>query len=411
MAMTPQQLETLAHRFMNGAVAVAPGENIWVENVGPDALPLADACAEAVRAAGGIPVRFDSGHAELMKLAELDQDGIAAWGDALLERMRQMSGYIRVTDNADILKLSLPNDAQTAYQRAIGRVHDWRIANTRWLVVAAPSASFADACGMTLPEFEAFYLAACSVDQGVMRRAVEPLRELLRDGKTARIVSPVQGTDLTFSIAGIEARACTGERNLPDGECYTAPVRDTVNGTITFGPSVYQGERFTSIRLRFVDGRAVEAHAETPERTAALNRLLDVDEGARYVGEFALGFNPGVLHPTGSILFDEKIAGSLHLALGRCYESADNGNASANHWDMVQIQRPDYGGGEIWIDDRLIRRDGLFVVPELLSLNPENLKAATARMEQLIQEALHIEQTEGYIGEEATARFIADILA
>ncbi len=107
-----------------------------------------------------------------------------------------------------------------------------------------------------------------------------------------------------------------------------------------------------------------------------LNRILDTDPGARYVGEFSINFNPFILHPTGSILFDEKIAGGIHMAMGNCYDDAPNGNKSAVHWDLVHIQRPDYGGGELYLDGRLIRKDGIFVVPELFGLNPENLKAA-----------------------------------
>jgi aminopeptidase len=207
-----------------------------------------------------------------------------------------------------------------------------------------------------------------------MTGAVAPLQTLMTQAKTVRILSPAQHTDLSFSIEGLGAVPCTGEHNIPDGECYTAPVKDSITGTITFGPSNYDGQRFSFIRLTFEKGRIENAEAETVERTAMLNQMLDTDEGARYIGEFSINFNPYVQHPTGSILFDEKIDGGIHMAAGRAYEGiADNGNRSAVHWDMVHIQRPDYGGGQIWIDGRLIRENGRFVVPELSGLNPESL--------------------------------------
>jgi aminopeptidase len=179
-------------------------------------------------------------------------------------------------------------------------------------------------------------------------------------------------TDLEFSIDGIPAMPCDGKRNIPDGEVYTAPVRDSLNGTIRYNtPTVYQGVSHQNIFFRFENGKIVEAESNNTEH---LNRVLDSDEGARYIGEFAIGFNPYIHEPMKDILFDEKIAGSLHLTPGNAYDVAFNGNRSQIHWDLVLIQRPEYGGGEIWFDDVLIRKDGLFVLPELEGLNPENLK-------------------------------------
>ncbi len=255
-----------------------------------------------------------------------------------------------------------------------------RVNNTRWLVTAAPTEEFAKACGMEMAAFEAFYLDVCLLDYQNMQQAARPLQKIMQEGKDVHIHSPAQETDLRFSIAGIPAHICAGELNIPDGECYTAPVRDSINGTIKFGPSVYEGQRFAFIKLAFKDGRIVAASAENDERTARLNALLDSDEGARYAGEFAINFNPLIQHPTGSILFDEKIDGGIHIAMGACYDDAPNGNKSVIHWDMVHIQRPDYGGGDLYIDGRLVRRDGLFAVPELAGLNPEALKKSSPKI-------------------------------
>ncbi len=204
-----------------------------------------------------------------------------------------------------------------------------------------------------------------------MAEAMVPLTERKRRTDRVRLTGP--GTDLAFSIKGIGAVPCEGRRNLPDGECYTAPVRDSVNGVIAYNtPSVYQGTTFERLSFTFEGGRIVKAAGDPPDR---LQALLDTDEGARYVGEFSLGFNPFILHPMKDTLFDEKIAGSLHLTPGQAYKGTDNGNRSGIHWDLVLIQRPEYGGGEVWFDGELVRKDGLFVVPDLVGLNPAGLGA------------------------------------
>jgi aminopeptidase len=179
------------------------------------------------------------------------------------------------------------------------------------------------------------------------------------------------GTDLRFSIKGIPAISCAGEHNVPDGECFTAPVKDSVEGYIQFNAeTLYHGTVFNDIRLEFEKGKVVKA---TGSDDSKINKILDSDEGARYIGEFAIAFNPYITEPMKDILFDEKIAGSFHFTPGNAYDMADNGNRSDVHWDMVLIQRPDYGGGEMWFDDVLIRKEGEFILPELKGLNQENL--------------------------------------
>ena len=198
---------------------------------------------------------------------------------------------------------------------------------------------------------------------------MKPLAALMNDTDRVRIVGP--GTDLSFSIRGISTVACSGAHNIPDGEVFTCPVRDSVQGHVQFkAPTIYQGTALDSLRLAFKNGRVVDA---TGNNTTRINEILDTDDGARFIGEFALGFNPFILEPMRDILFDEKIAGSFHFTPGQAYEEADNGNRSQVHWDLVCIQRPDYGGGEIYFDDKLVRKDGTFVLDELKALNPENL--------------------------------------
>jgi aminopeptidase len=228
----------------------------------------------------------------------------------------------------------------------------------------------AQLANMSTEQFEDFYFKVCTLDYERMSEAMEPLKQRMERTDRVRIVGP--GTDLRFSIRGIPAVKCEGRRNLPDGECYTAPVRDSIHGTIAYNtPSLYLGATYEGIRFTFEGGRIVRAAGNPQDR---LDATLDSDEGARFIGEFSLGFNPYITRPMKDTLFDEKIAGSLHFTPGQAYETADNGNRSKVHWDLVLIQTPAYGGGEIWFDDELVRKDGRFVVPELEGLNPDRLR-------------------------------------
>ena len=243
--------------------------------------------------------------------------------------------------------------------------------NTRWVALGWPNASMAQNASKSMKVFEDFYFDVCSVDYERMSRAMDPLVELMDKTDKVHITSP--GTDLTFSIKDIPTVKCDGKMNIPDGEIFTAPVKDSVNGVLSYNaPSMYQGVMYDGIRLTFKDGKIVSAKASNDQEK--FEQIFEVDEGAKYVGEFAIGVNPFILEPMLDILFDEKIAGSFHFTPGNAYDDADNGNKSSLHWDLVQIQRPEYGGGEIYFDDVLIRKDGLFVLEQLKGLNPENLK-------------------------------------
>ncbi len=222
---------------------------------------------------------------------------------------------------------------------------------------------------MSSEAFEDFCLAVSTLDYARMDKAMDPLVELMARTDRVRVTAP--GTDLTFSIKGIPIQKAAGTNNVPDGEVFTAPVRDSANGTIFYNtPSLEDGTTYERVRFTFKDGKIVDADANEREK---LLKMLDTDEGARYLGEFALGMNPLIKRPMKDTLYDEKIMGSLHLTPGRAYEDADNGNRSGVHWDLVLIQTPEWGGGEIWFDDVLVRKDGRFVLPELEGLNPENL--------------------------------------
>jgi aminopeptidase len=245
-------------------------------------------------------------------------------------------------------------------------VQDQRVKKTKWVVLRWPTPSMAQLAGMSTEAFEDFYFEVCTLDYRKLQPGMKALKRLMQ--KTDRVEIKGPGTDLRFSIKRIPAVICGGDRNIPDGEVFTSPVKHSVDGHVTFNaPSIYQGTGFDGIRLEFKNGKIVEA---TSNETEKLKKILDSDPGARYIGEFSLGFNPRILQPMRDILFDEKIAGSFHLTPGQAYEEADNGNRSQVHWDMVDIQRPEYGGGEIYFDGKLIRRDGEFLPKQLRSLNP-----------------------------------------
>jgi aminopeptidase len=288
--------------------------------------------------------------------------------------MEQVQAYVGLRAAANVAELSdVPGDRMDLYQRLVAQpVHlDYRVNHTKWVVLRYPNAAMAQLASMSTEAFEDFYYRVCTMDYERMADAMEPLKTRMERTDRVRLKGP--GTDLRFSVKSIPAVKCEGRRNLPDGECFTAPVRDSVNGTITYNtPSVYLGTTFDSIKFTFEGGRIVKADGNPQAR---LDQVLDSDEGARFIGEFSLGFNPFITKPMKDTLFDEKIAGSLHFTPGQAYTIADNGNRSKVHWDLVLIQTPEYGGGEVWFDDELIRKDGTFLPSELAGLNPERLTA------------------------------------
>jgi aminopeptidase len=264
----------------------------------------------------------------------------------------------------------VPADKHRIRGEAMKEATFFYVNNRRWVLLNYPTIGLAQKAGMSLNRFEDYLLEVSTVDYKKMEKAMLPLKKLMERTDRVRLVSP--GTDLNFSIKNIPAIVCAGSNNIPDGEVFTAPVKESVNGTIAFNtPCPYQGATFRNVSLTFKDGKIIEAVSDQTEK---MNEIFDTDEGARYIGEFAIGVNPLITEPMGDILFDEKICGSFHFTPGEAYEEADNGNRSSIHWDMVLIQRPEYGGGEIYFDDVIIRKDGLFVISELEGLNPENLK-------------------------------------
>jgi aminopeptidase len=289
-----------------------------------------------------------------------------------LARMRQMDAYIALRGAENIFEAAdIPSARVQLVSRVMKPVIDHRVNKTKWVVLRWPTPAMAQQAGMSTEAFEDFYFRVCTLDYARMKPGMKALADLMRETDEVQITGP--GTDLRFSIKGIGAKECGGQFNIPDGEVFSCPVKESVEGHIQYNaPTVYLGSSFDNIRLEFKKGKVVEA---TSNNTKKLNQILDSDAGARYVGEFAIGFNPHILDPMRDILFDEKIAGSFHFTPGQAYEDCGNGNKSQVHWDMVCIQRPEHGGGEIRFDGKLIRKDGHFVPKSLHKLNPEYLLA------------------------------------
>jgi len=277
---------------------------------------------------------------------------------------------IVIGEDNDAEMSDVPKERHLLRGEVMKPVSDFYVNQRRWVLLNYPTPSLAQKAGMSTVKFTDHLFKVCTIDYKKMAVALKPLKELMEKTDRVRITGP--NTDLSFSIKGIPAIPCAGESNIPDGEIFTAPTFHSASGRISFNtPCPYRGITFNQVSLVLEEGKIIEA---TSDQTEKLNEILDTDKGARYIGEFAIGIHPYILEPMGDILFDEKIAGSLHFTPGQAYDEADNGNRSAIHWDMVLIQRPEYGGGEIYFDDVLIRKDGLFVLPELEGLNPERLK-------------------------------------
>lgn len=368
-----KRIEVLAKNLVNYSTTVQKGENVLIQTVGNSAQMLVKALVKEVYAAGGNPfLKFVDPRLEREVAFQVNVNQLKTRAQIELEEMKHMDVFIGIRGADNVSEMGdVPSDRMKLYAEHYQRpVTDERVNNTKWVVLRYPNNAMAQLANTSLDAFEDFYFNVCNLDYGKMSKAMDNLVTLME--KTDKVHIKGAGTDLTFSIKDIPVIKCAGEMNIPDGEVFTAPVKDSVNGSLTYNcPAVYQGVTYENISLEFKDGKIVKATSSDTDR---INKVFDTDEGARFVGEFAIGVNPFITKPMKDTLFDEKIMGSFHFTPGASYDEAFNGNKSSIHWDLVCIQTPEYGGGEIYFDDVLIRKDGMFVVPELEALNPENLK-------------------------------------
>jgi aminopeptidase len=365
--MHDARIDALARQLVRYSTALKKGDKVLIDlHDVPDSIGLA--LIRETRARGATPIlRVHHGRLSREMLMGADDTQYSIISKHLLAEMKDMDAYIALRGGHNIAENSdVPPDRMRLAMKHMRPVLDHRVKKTKWCVLRWPSASMAQQAGMSTEAFEDFYFKTCLLDYKALLPSMNALKKLMDRTDKVEIKGP--GTDLRFSIKGINSIVCGGNYNIPDGEVFTAPVRDSVEGFISYNaPTIYQGIPFDAIRLEFSKGKIIKAEAGA--KTKALNRILDSDDGARYIGEFALGFHPMIREPMRDILFDEKIAGSFHFTPGQAYEDADNGNRSQVHWDMVNIQRKDYGGGEIYFDGKLIRKNGVFLAKALAKLN------------------------------------------
>jgi len=372
--MFDPRITKLANVLVNYSCEAKKGEKILIEAIDVPHEFTCE-CIRLAKEAGAIPVvKLDSNQVKRALMLNGSQEGWELIAETEKFLMKQVQCYISARGNHNISELSDVSDSlqQIYFQNVWQKVHrEVRVPHTRWVVIRWPTPSMAQQAGLSTEAFEDFYFDVCTMDYKKMAEAMKPLVARMEKAEKVHIKGP-NDTDLTFSIKGIPVVSCHGRRNIPDGEVYTAPVKNSVNGVIQYNaPSIYRGETHNDVRFVFQNGKIIEA---TSSNTQKLNALLNTDQGARYVGEFAIGLNPFCSRAMKDSLFDEKISGSIHLTPGAAYKKADNGNTSNIHWDLVMIQTPNFGGGEIYFDGELIRKEGLFVVDDLKSLNPDLLK-------------------------------------
>ena len=367
--MHDRRIDQLANVLLDHSCKIQKGQKVLIEAIDLPEPNLVCKLVEGAAERGAVPLvtwKDQTVLRSLYRTATAESMALAAEFET--ERMKSVDAYIGIRGSANSSQHSdVPQEKMDLYQQ-----HWWhpvhskvRVPETSWVVLRYPTESFAQSAKMSTQAFEDFYFQVCTADYAAMAEAQKPLVARMQATDQVRIVAP--DTDLTFSIKDIPVIPCSGLRNIPDGEVFTAPVRNSINGRIHYNTeSRYQGTVFSDICFDFEEGKIVKA---TSNDTEKLNAILDSDEGARYCGEWALGTNNFVRHPMLDTLFDEKIGGSFHLTPGQAYEEADNTNRSRIHWDLVLIQRADYGGGEIWFDDELLRKDGHFVPEDLQGLN------------------------------------------
>ncbi len=375
--MNDPRYTELARVLTRHSTKIQPGENVLIDAFDiPEEMVVA--LIREVRARKAIPfTQLHNARVSREMALSASEEGLEIVRGLELARMKKMQAYIALRGSHNITESSdIPEATMRMISGKLRPVMDYRVNHTKWVVLRWPTPAMAQLAQMSTEGFEDFYFKVCTLDYSRMRPGMDALKALMDSTDRVEISGP--GTELRFSMKGIGSVTCGGTHNIPDGEVFSCPVKDSVEGHITFNaPTIYQGTAFDGIRLEFSEGKIVRATA--PSHSRKLNEILDSDAGSRFIGEFALGFNPFIVHPMRDILFDEKIAGSFHFTPGQAYSEAGNGNKSRIHWDMVCIQRKEYGGGEIRFDGKLIRKDGLFVPAALRKLNPDYLAGKPGR--------------------------------
>jgi len=365
--MNDPRIRQFAEILVDYSTRVKKGDVVLINAAGLEAMPLVKELYVLCLKRGAKYVEYS------FSVPEIDRNFYNIANKQQLEHFPQhkldfyktLTVYIGISSgNNSMVMANARQEAMVAYQKVTKPLIDQRVKHTRWCVTRYPTHAAAQEARMSLDEYEDYLFSACCIDWKAESKKQDKLKKLMDKTRKVRILAP--DSDLRFSIDGLPGIKCDGRFNMPDGEVFTAPVRDSVQGHITYNcPSIYQGKEYNGIRFDFKNGKIIKAVA-AGGMSSALNKILDTDDGARYIGEFSLGINPGIRQPMRNILFDEKIFGSIHFTPGQAYDECDNGNRSAVHWDLVRI----LADGEIWFDEVLIQKKGRFVHRDLLDLNP-----------------------------------------
>jgi aminopeptidase len=370
------RLSILAERMVNYSLKLQRGERAMIA-AGHSAMPLVKVFAAECLKVGAIPFTYFMDE-ELTRLflSSLPQDNDALLNESIATYVdpinRMMDGVEAVvvirSKETDTPYAGTTGKTLMAYQQQFGLLFHRFTNEKKWIVLDWPTPLQARKARISYQAFYKFVMDVSLVDYAALHQAALPAKAVLDAADRIHITGP--GTDLYFSKKGINTIIGAAANSYPDGELYTAPVKDSVEGYVTFTvPSNYMGQTFHGVRLELEQGKIVKATCKKGSQEA-LNAILQTDEGASYIGEFALGINPDIRQPMNDIHYDEKIAGSFHFTPGNCYNDAYNGNRSAIHWDQVCMQDPAHGGGEIWLDGQLLRKDGVFVMDIFKALNP-----------------------------------------
>jgi len=368
--MFEDKVRKLANTIVNYSLSIKKGEKFLIEVRGSGTDEILNALIEETVKVGGIP--YWNRHSDVTTstfVKNANEEQIKAWGQMHKMIMQDIDAYVSVRgpDNAfemsSVPKPNMKNYMLWFHEEVHSKI---RVPQKKWVVLRWPNFSMAQLAEMSTDDFTKFYFETCTLDYAKLSTEMDKLKALMEKTDKVRLVA--KGTDISFSIKNIPVQNCDGKLNIPDGEVYTAPVKNSINGVIEYNaPSFNNGKLFDKVRLEVCEGKILKATCAGDNE--ALNAIFDTDEGARYFGEFAIGVNPFISKPMKDTLFDEKIYGSIHFTPGCSYDNAFNGNKSAVHWDLVLIQTPEYGGGEIWFDNVLIRKNGEFLLPELHGLN------------------------------------------
>ncbi|AZR72292.1 hypothetical protein BBF96_02105 [Anoxybacter fermentans] len=358
--MGDPRIEKLADILVNYSVEVKEGERVLISG-SILARPLIEEIVKKVAQAGAEPVtRITLETAGYLFMKYGSEEIIGRTNEVFLDMIKKCDALISINAPENTKYMSTIDPKRLSlHQKALMPISEYVMGgNVRWVGCNFPVPALAQEAEMSLEEYENFVYSATNIDWVENSKYQDKIKAIFDAGKEVRIVGP--GTDLTFSIEGREGIKCDGRNNMPDGEIFYAPIENSANGYITYDfPAMRMGKEVSGIRLEFKDGKVVKASATKNEDF--LLSSLDTDEGARYIGEFGIGVNYGIQRFTKDILFDEKIGGTIHLALGRAYPESGGKNVSAIHWDMIKDLRKD---GKIILDGKVVAENGKFLIED-----------------------------------------------